>query len=65
MFLADMVNGTPRVVTAHVCDVNKAVQSISRMVVICNKAVFGGEGGSYVEDKETGEGVDRSERRDV
>ena len=40
-------------VTAQVCDVNKALLSISRMVKTGHRVVFDQD--SYVEDKVTGE----------
>ena len=46
--------GMPRNLKAQVCDVNKALLSVSKLVQMGNKVVFDGEG-SYIEDKPTGE----------
>ncbi len=56
-FVAHMSDGAQRAVTAQVCDVNKALMSVRKMVAMGNKVVFGGDEGSYVEDKVTGERV--------
>ena len=46
--------GLPRNLKAQVCDVNKALLSVSKLVHMGNAVVFDGEG-SYIEDKATGE----------
>ena len=46
--------GTERNMTAQVCDVNKALLSVKRVVKAGNRVVFD-EDGSYIEDKQTGE----------
>ena len=46
--------GTERNMTAQVCDVNKALLSVKRVVKAGNRLVFD-EDGSYIEDKQTGE----------
>ena len=58
-----MSDGGQREVTAQICDVNKALMSVSKMVAMGNKAVFGGEGGNYVEDRVTGERVWMEEKQ--
>ena len=45
---------TERTMTAQVCDVNKALWSVKRVVKAGNRMVFD-EDGSYIEDKQTGE----------
>ena len=46
--------GTERNMTAQVCDVNKALLSVKKVVKAGNRVVFD-EDGSYIEDKQTGE----------
>ena len=46
--------------TAQVCDVNKALLSVSKMVNSGSRVVFE-KSGSYVEDVETGERMYRRE----
>ena len=43
-----------RNMTAQVCDVNKALLSVKKVVKAGNRVVFD-EDGSYIEDKQTGE----------
>ena len=43
-----------RNLTAQVCEVNKALLSVKRVVQAGNKVVFDADG-SYIEDKSTGE----------
>ena len=45
---------------AQVADANKALLSVSKIVVAGNRVVFDEE--SYIEDKTTGEWIDLSER---
>ena len=44
-----------RSMTAQVCDVNKALLSVKKVVAAGNKVVFGDDEGSYIENKATGE----------
>ena len=53
-FIAEWEDGQKRGLTAQVCDVNKALLSVRKMVQAGNRVVFDAEG-SYIEDKETGE----------
>ena len=46
--------GCKRNITAQVCEVNKALLSVRKVVTAGNKVVFDSEG-SYIEDKVTGE----------
>ena len=47
-----------RSITAQVCEVNKALLSVSKAVAAGNDVVFGDDGGtSYIEDKMTRERV--------
>ena len=46
--------GQERGMTAQVCDVNKALLSVRRLVQAGNKVVFDSSGG-YIQDEETGE----------
>ena len=55
-FLAYGEHGQMRAIKAQVCEVNKALLSVSRMVQAGNKVVFAGSG-SYVEDETTGERI--------
>ena len=47
-------HGQARTIKAQVCEVNKALLSVSRMVQAGNKVIFSSSG-SYVEDEGTGE----------
>ena len=47
--------------TAQVCDVNKALLSVSKMVKAGNRVIFDPEG-SYIEDKNTGECMNLKEK---
>ena len=49
--------GVEREVTAQVCDVNKALLSVSKMCRAGNKVVFGAPEGNYIEDLTTGERI--------
>lgn len=53
-FLGVSEEGTTRSITAQVCDVNKALLSVKRMVQAGNRIVFESAGG-YIEDIGTGE----------
>ena len=53
-FVGTSEEGTERNMTAQVCDVNKALLSVKRVVKAGNRVVFD-EDGSYIEDKQTGE----------
>ena len=55
-FLAYGEQGQARAIKAQVCDVNKALLSVSRMVQAGNTVVFS-KSGSYVEDEQTGERI--------
>ena len=55
-FLAYGEHGQVRAIKAQVCEVNKALLSVSRMVQAGNKVVFSSSG-SYVEDEGTGERI--------
>ena len=60
-FLAYGEHGQMRAIKAQVCEVNKALLSVSRMVQAGNKVVFAGSG-SYVEDENTGERISLREQ---
>ena len=47
--------------TAQVCDVNKALLSVSKMVKAGNRVIFDPEG-SYIEDRTTGECMNLKEK---
>ena len=51
-FVAVAENGEVRKMTAQVCEVNKALLSVSKVVNAGNRVVFEAEG-SYVEDRTT------------
>ena len=53
-FMAVSEEGVTRGIVAQVCDVNKALLSVSKIVAAGNKVVFG-KGESYIEDGQTGE----------
>ena len=48
------VEGKSRNITAQVCDVNKALLSVKKVMSAGNKVVFD-SAGSYIEDKSSGE----------
>ena len=52
-FAGHSEEGYVREITAQVCDVNKSLLSVSRMVKAGNRVVFDDD--SYIEDKTTGE----------
>ena len=53
-FSASSDEGVERTLTAQVCDVNKALLSVKKVVSAGNRVVFD-DSGSYIEDKATGE----------
>ena len=53
-FVAHSEEGAARSITAQVCDVNKALLSVKKVVGAGNRVVFDDEG-SYIEDKSNGE----------
>ena len=55
-FVAVSEGGTARNITAQVCDVNKALLSVRKVMKAGNRVVFDEEG-SYIEDKETSEKI--------
>ena len=52
--LGSSEEGIERTLTAQVCDVNKALLSVRKVVAAGNKVIFDSDG-SYIEDKTTGE----------
>ena len=60
-FLAYGEQGQVRAIKAQVCEVNKALLSVSRMVQAGNKVVFS-RSGSYVEDETSGERIPLKEQ---
>ena len=60
-FVAEGEDGQSRGLTAQVCDVNKALLSVRKMVHAGNRVVFDADG-SYIEDKETGECIRMQEQ---
>ena len=60
-FLAYGEEGQVRAIKAQVCEVNKALLSVSRMVQAGNRVVFS-RSGSYVEDENTGERISLREQ---
>ena len=55
-FVAVSEGGTARNITAQVCDVNKALLSVRKVMKAGNRVVFDEEG-SFIEDKETNEKI--------
>ena len=55
-FNGSTIEGLNRCITAQVCDVNKALMSVKKIVAAGNKVVFDEEG-SYIEDKRTNEKI--------
>jgi hypothetical protein len=47
--------GNPRTIKAQVCDVNKALMSVKKVVAAGNRVIFDDE--SFIEDKITGERI--------
>ena len=60
-FVGTTDDGTKREITAQVCDVNKPLLSVSKMVAAGNRVVFE-QDSSYIENIETGERVWLKER---
>ena len=60
-FIGTSDEGISRRLTAQVCDVNKALLSVSKMVKAGNRVIFDPEG-SYIEDKNTGECMNLKEK---
>ena len=60
-FVGNTQEGVSRLYTAQVCDVNKCLLSVSKVVGAGNKVVFDSEG-SYIEDKTTGEWMTLSDQ---
>ena len=54
VFLGDSTEGVTKQVRAQVCDVNKALLSVSPVVRKGNRVVFQEEG-SYIEDRSNGQ----------
>ena len=59
-FVGVCENGETRNMTAQVCDVNKALLGVKRMVQAGNRVVFEATGG-YIEDAQIGEGIHMKE----
>ena len=55
-FIAHTQGGQKRGITAQVCEVNKALLSVTKLVQQGNRLVFA-DNGSYIENVETGEKV--------
>ena len=53
-FVAHSEEGAARTITAQVCDVNKALLSVKKVVGAGNRVVFD-DSGSFIEDKRSGE----------
>ena len=53
-FTGVSTEGAVRNITAQVCDVNKALLSVKKMVAAGNRVVFD-QAGSYIEDTRSGE----------
>ena len=60
-FIGVTNEGVKRKLVAQVCDVNKALLSVSRVTNSGSKVVFDSSG-SYIEDKNTGEKIHLEER---
>ena len=60
-FVGHCEEGHMRGMTAQVCDVNKALLSVKRMVVAGNRVVFDPHG-SYIEDVDTSERIQLKEK---
>ena len=60
-FIAVSDNGVARQMRAQVCEVNKALLSVHRVVQAGNRVVFAASG-SYVQDEHTGETMDLEEK---
>ena len=60
-FTGTSTEGISRKLTAQVCDVNKALLSVSKMTKNGNRVIFDSDG-SYIEDKQTGERMNLTEK---
>ena len=60
-FAGNSAEGISRRLTAQVCDVNKALLSVSKVAKSGGRVVFDSDG-SYIEDKTTGEIINLFER---
>ena len=60
-FIAVSDNGVARQMRAQVCEVNKALLSVHRVVQAGNRVAFAASG-SYVEDEQTGETMELVEK---
>ena len=60
-FIAVSDNSVARQMRAQVCEVNKALLSVHRVVQAGNRVVFAASG-SYVEDEQTGETIEQVEK---
>ena len=60
-FVGTSTEGISRRLTAQVCDVNKALLSVSKVAKSGGRVVFDSDG-SYIEDKNTGEKMNLVER---
>ena len=60
-FVGTTVEGISRKLTAQVCDVNKGLLSVHKVVKAGSRVVFDMDG-SYIEDKQTGECMNLTER---
>ena len=61
-FVAETEEGVKRKLCAQVCDVNKALLSVRRVMAAGNRVVFDSDG-SFIEDKSTGERMWMREER--
>ena len=61
-FLAISSEGVQRGLTMQVCDVNKGLLSVSKIVALGHRVVFDKENGSYIEDTTSGERLWLQER---
>ena len=60
-FLGTTAEGIQRKLTAQVCNVNKGLLSVMKVVKAGNKVVFDADG-SYIQDKKTGEYMTLTEK---
>ena len=63
-FSGSSEEGVERTLTAQVCDVNKALLSVRKVVAAGNRVVFD-NAGSFIEDKSTGEKMWMSEQNGI
>jgi len=59
-FVGETEEGFKRNMTAQVCNVNKALLSVAKVVAAGNRVVFDSE--SYIEDKKSGEKIHLTEK---